>query len=133
MYRFSKVIVSILALVFLAACAIVTVPKKVVTTRLDGGVPADKISASIHTVAKKLRWITSDISDNVIRAKLNARGHEVVVDIKYDVKHYEIHYVSSKNMSYNKSRNTIHSKYNKWINRLDTNIQRHLPISSVKL
>ena len=63
MYKF-RIIISVLALVFLAACNSKSA-KEAVITRFDSGISANKISASIHAAAKELGWVTSDIPDQV--------------------------------------------------------------------
>ena len=51
--------------------------------------------------------------------------HQVVVDVAYDAQGYQITYKSSANMNYEHSdkKTTIHPKYNKWIEDLNTEIR----------
>lgn len=67
-------------------------------------------------------WTGKDISNNVIRATLNLRTHQAVVDITYDQKSYSIKYVSSQNLLA-EGDGKIHRSYNKWVRNLDHDLR----------
>lgn len=71
-------------------------------------------------------WVPAKVSNSKIRATLNVRAHEVVVDINYSEKGYSIEYVSSKNMNYHQKKKTIHTKYNNWIANLNKSIKDNI-------
>lgn len=87
---------------------------------------AETVEAAIMQGCIDRGWVPAKVSDNKIKATLNVRAHEVVVDINYSEKGYSIEYVSSKNMQYNQKRNTIHAKYNNWTANLNKSIRENI-------
>lgn len=74
-----------------------------------------------HAIKKagiSLGWIISKVKDGEAKAVLNIRTHQAIVKIVYNNKNYSIIYVSSVNLRYNATKNTIHSNYNGWIQNL---------------
>lgn len=67
-------------------------------------------------------WVGRDVGPNVIRATLNVRSHQAVVDITYDPQTIKFDYVSSNNLLKEVEANKIHRSYNRWINNLQTAI-----------
>lgn len=54
----------------------------------------------------------------VVRSK-----HVVEVDVVYSSKAYKITYLDSTNMNYDAEKNTIHRRYNSWVENLDNDTQ----------
>jgi hypothetical protein len=50
------------------------------------------------------------------------------VDINYTTKGYSITYKDSADLKYDAEKGTIHEGYNKWIQRLDSNIRVKLSL-----
>ena len=89
-------------------------------------VPVEKMEEAIVLGATERGWTAKKVSDGVISAQLNSRGHEVVVLVNYTGRGYEIKYRSSKNMLYSSDDNMIHKKYTKWVNNLSEKIRTKL-------
>lgn len=74
----------------------------------------------IRAAAASLGWATESRGPGLVRATLNLRGHQAVVDIPYDQQRFRIHYVSSSNLEYDGV--NIHRNYNSWIQNLQNAI-----------
>ena len=68
-------------------------------------------------------WNMKVVKPGHIVATLHNRRHMAQVDINYTTKEYSITRKSSAELKYDPEKETIHSSYNKWIQRLDSNIQ----------
>ena len=68
-------------------------------------------------------WNMKVVKPGHIVATLHNRSHMAQVDIEYTTKEYSIKRKSSANLKYDAETDSIHSSYNKWIQRLDSNIQ----------
>lgn len=71
-------------------------------------------------------WEVTEIGEGLIKAVLNVRAHQVVVEIPYGADYYSIIYKDSKNLRYNKKKGTIHPRYNTWIVYLQRSINAQL-------
>jgi len=73
-------------------------------------------------------WVAVSSDPGKLRLKYDKQGgkHEVVVDVTYDAKGYQLKYVSSFNMKYENGANgpMIHPFYNKWIDNLIQSIAK---------
>lgn len=65
-------------------------------------------------------WTTLPQRPGLIRATLNLRTHQAVVDIAYDTERFTIRHVSSINLD--EGGGLIHSNYNAWIQYLQQSI-----------
>ncbi len=63
-----------------------------------------------------LGWRMQEMRPGVMRATLDIRTHQAVVDITYDAQRFSIAYVDSTNLNYDGTR--IHPNYNGWVRRL---------------
>ncbi len=61
-------------------------------------------------------------NEGFILAKYIDRHHSAIVRIDYDTSKYSITYITSENLSYKKDVYGIHAYYNRWIKRLEDNI-----------
>lgn len=95
-----------------------------VPIRADGGRFAiEEVRAAIIKGSQTRLWTVEFVGDGVIRAKLNVKNrHYAVVEIPYSELTYSIIYVSSENLDYNPTRQSIHRNYNKWVLQLSTMI-----------
>jgi hypothetical protein len=71
-------------------------------------------------------WKPVGDQPGVLTLEADSGQHQVVVDVAYDAQGYQITYKNSANMNYERSdkKTTIHPKYNKWIEDLNTEIRR---------
>ncbi len=127
-----------LALVFvmvssplLAAPKVVNLVDVPIPATLDGSsLSKDDIRKAIIAAAKERDWIpvvNPQNRDSSIIASILVRGrHYVEVDITFSRTSYSITYRNSREMKYNPEKQTIHRKYNQWVNLLSNSIQTEL-------
>ncbi len=68
-------------------------------------------------------WNMQVIKPGHIVATLHNRTHMAQVDVEYTTKGYKITRKDSADLNYDPEKGTIHSGYNKWVQRLDSNIR----------
>ena len=74
-----------------------------------------------------VRWAFEEEDPGHLVGKLVVRSkHFVNVDVRFDKKSFSITHKSSQNMNYNRDRNEIHPKYNRWIKDLEAAIQTEI-------
>ena len=73
-------------------------------------------------------WNMQIIKPGHIVATLHVRSHMAAVDIEYTTKGYSITYKESSNLKYDPTDETIHERYNLWIQRLDSNIRAKVSV-----
>jgi hypothetical protein len=74
-----------------------------------------------------VRWAFEEEDPGHLVGKLVVRSkHFVNVDVRFDTASFSISYKSSQNMNYNRDRNEIHPKYNRWIKDLEAEIQAEI-------
>ncbi len=71
-------------------------------------------------------WNMQVVKPGHIVATLHNRQHMAQVDINYTTKGYSITRKDSAELQYDPEKGTIHPSYNKWIQRLDSNIRIQL-------
>lgn len=86
----------------------------------------EDIQKAIIGAGAKLGWIMAVSKPGEILGTLNVRSHTAVVTIPYSEKTYSILYKDSTNLKYDAEKNTIHSNYTGWIQRLDNEIRARL-------
>ncbi len=74
----------------------------------------------IRAAGAQLGWATEPRGPGLVRATLNLRTHQAVVDIPYDQQRFVIRYVSSSNLDYDGQ--NIHRNYNSWVQNLQNAI-----------
>ncbi len=74
----------------------------------------------IRAAGAQLGWATEPRGPGLMRATLNLRTHQAVVDIPYDQQRFAIHYVTSSNLDYDGQ--NIHRNYNSWVQNLQNAI-----------
>lgn len=84
----------------------------------------DDIRSSIIHTASNRKWSCNPTAPKTLKCRLNTRGHGIVVDIHYNQKEYSIIHCDSKNL--HETKDKIHPKYNKWIQKLDQDIYKNL-------
>ncbi|MEX0829322.1 MAG: hypothetical protein WD032_03700 [Nitrospirales bacterium] len=68
-------------------------------------------------------WNMQIVKPGHIVATLHNRTHMAQVNIHYTTEGYSITYKDSADLKYDAEKGTIHEGYNKWIQRLDSNIR----------
>lgn len=87
----------------------------------------ETVETSIVKGGRTLGWQIKVVGPGHIVATLNIRRHQAVVDIPFDTEKYSIEYKDSTNLDYDGTR--IHPNYYRWVNNLNKEIQRALPIN----
>ncbi|MES9903298.1 MAG: hypothetical protein ABW168_11575 [Sedimenticola sp.] len=84
----------------------------------------DQLSSVIRRAGTGLGWQMKAIAPGHILGTLLLRNHVAKVDITYNKKNFSINYKDSQNLDYKQEdgKNTIHSNYNGWIQRLEQGI-----------
>jgi hypothetical protein len=76
-------------------------------------------------------WSAILDEEGAIHAKILVRKrYAVEVEITHTPESYSITYVSSDNLNYNDKRQTIHGKYNRWIQNLRASINKKFLVNS---
>jgi len=88
----------------------------------------DTVKTAIIKGGQTVGWRMTVVKPNQILASLDVRKHQLVVDIVYDPDKYSIVYRDSTNLNYKGT--NIHPNYRRWIDKLNREIQRALPISN---
>ena len=71
-------------------------------------------------------WKPVGDQPGVLTLQASSGQHLAVVDVAYDAQGWQINYKSSANLNYEHSdrRTSIHPKYNKWVEELNSEIRR---------
>lgn len=96
------------------------------TTASGKPASAEQIRSALVTAGGPRGWQITPAGPGKALAVLNVRGkHTVSADIAYASGQYSIKYRDSSNMNHDAAANTIHPKYNAWVQTLidDTRIQ----------
>jgi hypothetical protein len=123
--------VGVLAFAALHASARGNVPivnHEAIPAATAAGQPAtpEQIRAALQAAGSPRGWEITPAGNGKALAVLNVRGkHSVSADISYTRGEYAIKYRESANMNYDAAANTIHPKYNMWVDKLieDTRAQ----------
>ena len=85
---------------------------------------ASKVAQAISTCSAGRGWKFSKAGSGKMVGQLTVRGkHYVEVGVEYSAKAYKITYRDSKNMKYDVANNTIHRRYNSWLENLDNDVK----------
>lgn len=87
----------------------------------------EHVATQIIEAGKALGWqMKKSENENVIYGALFIRGLTAKIKIPYTTTEYSILYFSSNKLKYDATKNTIHQKYNGWIQNLDNSIKGRL-------
>ena len=96
------------------------------TTASGKPASAEQIRSALVTAGAARGWQITPAGNGKALAVLDVRGkHRVSADISYSAGQYSIKYRDSSNMNFDAKDNTIHPKYNMWVQALidDTRTQ----------
>lgn len=96
------------------------------TTASGKPATAEQIRAALQAAGGQRGWQITPAGAGKAVAVLNVRGkHSVTADVAYGNGQYSIKYRDSTNMNYDAGANSIHPKYNAWVQTLidETRIQ----------
>ncbi len=87
----------------------------------------ENIEKAMLRAGGTLGWQMTPKGRGNMEAVINVRNkHHASVGITYDLKTYNISYLSSVNLNYSEADKTIHPNYNSWVQNLDKAIQAQL-------
>jgi hypothetical protein len=86
----------------------------------------DQVQKAIIDAGIKQTWIMTPVKPGEMLGEFNVQSHQIHVMIPYTTKNYSILYKDSSNLRYDPVKRTIHVNYQKWIERLDTEIKARL-------
>jgi hypothetical protein len=98
----------------------------------QSAVTADAKPMTVETMRKAIiaggsvhGWKPVGDQPGVLTLEADSGSHQAVVDVAYDAQGWQINYKSSANLNYEHSdkKTSIHPKYNKWVEDLNTEIR----------
>lgn len=85
---------------------------------------SNQVASALSSCSAARGWKFSNAGSGQLVGKLIVRGkHFVEVGVEYTSKAYKITYRDSKNMKYDPATNTIHKRYNNWVENLDNDVR----------
>jgi hypothetical protein len=99
----------------------------------QSAVTADAKPMTVETMRKAIiaggsvhGWKPVGDQPGVLTLEADSGSHQAVVDVAYDAQGWQINYKSSANLNYEHSdkKTSIHPKYNKWVEELNSEIRR---------
>jgi hypothetical protein len=122
-HRITKLMIVIMGVAAVAACSesVQTFSSKKIGMSPD--IPLEKVTVAMLRAAQKTQWHATVIQPGLIEAKREWGGgkHNIVVDIVYTSKTYDIKYKSSKNLNYTGT--SVHRAYNAQVGNLNKAIK----------
>lgn len=96
---------------------------------VPGGLSDAQIEQGIIQAGAQRGWVIEPVAAGLLLGTLNIRTHTVRVDIRYTASTYSITYKDSENIKFRNGR--IHGAFNKWVRKLNADIQQALKIISL--
>jgi hypothetical protein len=91
------------------------------------GYTEDRINSAIVSSLNERKWVIQSARPGMIKAAITVRGrHHAEIDIPYNATSFQINYRSSTGLNYKDGE--IHRNYNRWIDRLRSDIFRKLGV-----
>lgn len=85
---------------------------------------SNQVAKALSSCSAARGWVFTNAGSGKLVGKLNVRGkHFVEVGVEYNSKAYKITYRDSRNMKYDAAKNTIHRRYNSWVENLDNDVR----------
>jgi hypothetical protein len=117
---FLILLIASIAFVRAEAARIVNLENLAIPERTDGtGFSLEEVRALIMNGCTRRDWKPDYEGSSVITCSILVRGrHFVKVEIPFSEVDYSIYYLDSDQMEYNPEKQSIHRKYNGWVNNL---------------
>jgi len=108
--------------------AVVGAPISTVYSKLQPtvgkNVSVQDVENAFKTCSADRGWNFQTVSTGTLIGKLIVRGkYYVEVGVLFNSQEYSITYRDSRNMKYNSEKQTIHRRYNSWVENLDNDVQ----------
>lgn len=99
------------------------------TLPVGAGYTESRMNSAIVTSLNERKWVVQSARPGMIKAAITVRGrHHAEIDIPYTATGFEINYRSSNGLNYKDGE--IHRNYNRWIDRLRSDILQKLGIAA---
>lgn len=118
-----KIALAFAAALMLAGC-FSTAPIDEPTVQAPPGSTAEDIKKAVMYAGADYGWDMTEAGPGHINGVLNIRKHRAEVDVEYDDTTFTIRYKDSINLKY--TGNTIHKRYNTWVNNLRIKATQYL-------
>ena len=92
------------------------------------GYGVEDVRKAIIRAGSRRGWIFKDEGEGKMIGTLALRKHRVTIDVSYSRDTYDVTYRDSQNMSYDGTKEVIHTNYNGWIQNLVNDISIELSL-----
>lgn len=121
-------IVLLLSSIFFIGCsgpAIYTAPNAPVSQIANTPTLA-QVDKAVKDSLIRRDWIPQKVSPNVYLGTYKKRDLTAKIKVIFNTSIFNIEHLSSQNLEYDSSDETIHPTYNKWIQRLEADIRKRV-------
>ncbi|MCP4326192.1 MAG: hypothetical protein GY787_31015 [Alteromonadales bacterium] len=120
----------ILISVILTGCqeSIYNVENSPITIKSELQITNDDIFAAIKKAGHTEYWEIKRVDENNAIGTFYVRVHQAIVAIKFNTDEYSIRYKDGTNLTFQPEDGTIHNNYNKWVKRLEKQINFELAL-----
>jgi len=94
--------------------------------KVQRDVPSHDINRAIEIALKKTKWKVTQNENSKITASLRGRKWSISIAITNTKETYDIKYLSSRNLKYNRAEQEIHPAYNAYIKKLKRQIDNEI-------
>jgi len=91
-----------------------------------------EVYRAIKEAGVSTKWNIRKIKEGEAQGRFSSGVHGATIKIIYNNKFFSINYINSKNLNYDSKEKTIHKNYNKWVQRLEEEINKNLLILNSK-
>lgn len=124
-----KIVVSIIFVLVLAGCGRAQPILNVENNPVAYDLQKKEVKSAIIEAATNRGWVVKASDGSEITFEVNVRSHWASIRVPYSEKFYSILYLSSENLK-SDGQGNIHRNYNRWINNLNTDIQKKMSVLS---
>lgn len=114
----------LLTILLIAPAVSASAVKNIEDVQITQELSVEQVKKAIVFAGSGRGWTMHEEQPGVIKAILDVRTHQAVVQIDYTTKQYSIVYVDSTNLVSKKGK--MHKNYYRWINNLKSDIDKLL-------
>ena len=98
----------------------------VMKSEIKHKVSQENVFNAIKKAGYSKGWVVKKVETGLAKAVLHYENSKAVVEIPHSSNTFSINHVSSANLDHNKTKGTIHPKYNKWVQKFENAINHEL-------
>ena len=98
----------------------------VMKSEIKHKVSQENVFNAIKKAGYSKGWVVKKVETGLAKAVLHYENSKAVVEIPHSSNTFSINHVSSVNLDHNKTKGTIHPKYNKWVQKFENAINHEL-------